>query len=599
MAEDRHENLDVAQRLLRVGMVLLVLLFLPGLAHPFAVPKEAVVLLVTAFALFATTIGGEPSLTQWPWGWNAALLALVAAATVSALANGSGLLASDGAVRFWGYAAFVLALRLACPAEADMRRLLRLAAGLGGLEGLLLLLQVLAGQHAFDFSALPSVKWRSFGTLGNPNWVGALLAATLPLAAAYSERASGAERLGWQLTSTAILTGLVLTLSRGAWAAAAAGGIVLVLLSGGRMACRLVTTCAVAFPLAVGAALAGFGGSELAGELTQTASMVGRWRMWRITASLIAARPVLGWGPGRFAGIYPTFQRIAFHDQAPAIAVTDVTNHPHSDYLFFGVEAGLVGLAAFCILLALVLRHAVARDARREAAPLAAALVALAVHGIVDVPLRLPATTAVFCLVVVAVLDYKARASPASLRPLSVPERVGVALIMTLALVQSVRLLLVDRWLQGARDAWVAGRPAEAEQLALRGLRFEPTHGELWDVLARARLRLGDDDGAFVAAREAQRTLPTADDAYIIAAIERRRGRHEEAIEELRALHETLPGLIRPRVLLAETYLEAGQSDQARAMLLQVLSMHAKFPSAEEDQLRARAAELMETLAPP
>jgi len=215
------------------------------------------------------------------------------------------------------------------------------------------------------------------------------------------------------------------------------------------------------------------------------------------------------------------------------------------------------------------------------------------------VPLRLPATTVLFCLVVVAVLDDSARLPSVSPRSLSALERLGLVLVMALALVQSARLLLVDRWLQGARHAWVAGRPAEAEQLALRGLRFEPADGELWEVLACARLRLGDDDGAFAAAREAQRTLPTAEDVYITAAIERRRGRHEQAIEELQALHETLPGLLRPRVLLAETYAEAGRYDEARAMLLEVVGMRSKLPSADERDLRARAAELLRTLPPP
>ena len=208
--------------------------------------------------------------------------------------------------------------------------------------------------------------------------------------------------------------------------------------------------------------------------------MTGRWRMWGIATRLIAARPLLGWGPGRFAAVYPAFQRASLRSHPPAIAVTDLTNHPHNDYLLLSVEAGLVGLAALLVLLALVLRHAVARGARREAAPLAAALVALAVHGVVDVPLRLPATTVLFCLVVVAVLDDSARLPSVSPRSLSALERLGLVLVMALALVQSARLLLVDRWLQGARHAWVAGRPAEAEQLALRGLRFEPADGELW-----------------------------------------------------------------------------------------------------------------------
>ncbi len=169
---------------------------------------------------------------------------------------------------------------------------------------------------------------------------------------------------------------------------------------------------------------------------------------------------------------------------------------------------------------------------------------------------------------------------------------------MALALVQSARLLLVDRWLQGARHAWVAGRPAEAEQLALRGLRFDrqmASSGRSWLALAC--------DSETTMARSQQRSSAsarsTAEDIYITAAIERRRGRHEQAIEELQALHETLPGLLRPRVLLAETYAEAGRYDEARAMLLEVVGMRSKLPSADERDLRARAAELLRTLPPP
>jgi hypothetical protein len=279
--------------------------------------------------------------------------------------------------------------------------------------------------------------------------------------------------------------------------------------------------------------------------------------------------------------------------------VTDLTDHPHNDYLFLGAEAGLIGLVAFLALLALARRRAWPRGVPGQNAALVAALAAILTHAFVDVPLRLPATTVLFCLVVVAALDG-GRGDPApSNRPLLTLERIGLVVVMALALVQSVRLLLVDRWLQGARLAFIAGPADETERLALRGLRFEPTHGELWGLLAHARARRGDDEGALLAAREAQRTLPTPDGVYLIAAIERRGGRPEQAIEELETLSETLPGLLRPRVFLAELYAESGRRETARTILANVLAMPVKFPSAEERELRDRAAELLYALAPP
>jgi len=635
-SNDAERN-HLAPLLVNAGVFLVVVFFLPGLAHPFNVPKESLVALLSGFTLFVVATGRRPSINPWPSWWSGILLAPVLIATIAALFNGAGLLASDGTVRLWCYAAFLLSVRLGCGGLADVERLVRLATALGGLEGAVVVFQVLAGHYVFDTSGVPSAKWRAFGTLGNPNWVRMYLAATPPLAAGQGRSAASTrERVWWILMTGATVAGLIVTLSRGAWSAAGAGVIGLVVISPRQNLlppfgkCRgdpcdcppagptareegrnldsslqteentgrwrvIVTASVLAGAFAAAVVWASFGRVETLAAVTRTASIAGRMRIWEISASVINARPVLGWGPGRFAAAYPAFQRAYTRRRESAAPITDLPDHPHSEYFSVGVEAGVPGLFALLAVLALVLRRATADTYRKQTGPLAAAVIALAVHSLGDLPLHLPATTALFCLLVVAILTA-AIPSDAPSRRLTSIERAGLLLVAGLAVGQATRLLLVDRWLQESRRALDTGNAIQAQRLCTQALRLEPTHGELCSVLAHARVVVGDDAGALQAAAQAQAALPTLQVGYLIADIEQRQGRPEGAAAVLQEWSETLPGLLRPRVLLSETYAETGQVEAAKTMLAEVMKMPAKFPTAEENELHTRAARLLQRL---
>ena len=83
---------------------------------------------------------------------------------------------------------------------------------------------------------------------------------------------------------------------------------------------------------------------------------------------------------------------------------------------------------------------------------------------------------------------------------------------------------------------------------------------------------------------------------YALADIERERGDREAAIAELRDLSETLPGLLRPRVLLGEAYADAGRVADARSVLASVLELRSKIASPDEQLLQTRAAEALRAL---
>jgi tetratricopeptide (TPR) repeat protein len=335
------------------------------------------------------------------------------------------------------------------------------------------------------------------------------------------------------------------------------------------------------------------GGERITDDLGRGASLSGRTRLWAVTLTMIAARPLNGWGAGRFAATYPAFQRTYVHAVADP-AVTDLTDHPHDDYLLLAAEAGVPTMLAFIAIVVLALWQATAARARADTAPAAGGLAALALLALVDTPFRLPATAALFCILLVAVLDL---AAAGGCRPLARWERLVLAALAVLALFHMSRLLIVDRSLAASRRALAGGDTGAAQGIADGALRLDGSNADLWMVLAQARYVAGDDAGALAAATRTRALRPTPEIVYLLSAIERRQGRCERAIADLRDLSETLPGLLRPRVLLGEAYADAGRVDEARSVLTTVLAMRSKVPSPDEQRLRERAADVRRTLS--
>lgn len=80
------------------------------------------------------------------------------------------------------------------------------------------------------------------------------------------------------------------------------------------------------------------------GEVPTFSSIGARWYMWMKSIELIKERPLTGWGLGSHG--------VKWCEKAPEpvwCQVGDTT--PHNQFLFFGVELGILGIVAFCSLL--------------------------------------------------------------------------------------------------------------------------------------------------------------------------------------------------------------------------------------------------------
>jgi len=146
-------------------------------------------------------------------------------------------------------------------------------------------------------------------------------------------------------------------------------------------------------------------------EAPRPTAQPGRLVLWRAAARMLRARPVFGFGPDNYRLAYGAFL-------SPATSA-DVRVHSNNMYLELLVGVGVAGFAAFAWLFWKIARVARAltlvRDERSAAVAfgLAAAMVAIAAHGLVDSFLTFTPTYVVFALVLgcaVALTGQEARA---------------------------------------------------------------------------------------------------------------------------------------------------------------------------------------------
>lgn len=255
------------------------------------------------------------------------------------------------------------------------------------------------------FGWLPSLegdspRMRVYGTLGNPNFVAALMAMTLPLAAAL---VVGQWR--WSRARTAavgvcalLVAALAVTGSRAGAIGLASGAIFGAGCLGGR-ASRWMMTAAVLVAASVIALSGGRGLSE---------TLRGRAYIWHTTWSHAWEHPVTGLGPGAFELHYAGWEqaaRTAGLAHARSTPFAGPQQFAHNDFLQALIERGVAGLATTVFVLAMpvLFVHRARRSPAASRAMLAGAAGAVAACAAIacfDFPLYRPAETATLWMAV-------------------------------------------------------------------------------------------------------------------------------------------------------------------------------------------------------
>jgi O-antigen ligase/Flp pilus assembly protein TadD len=266
--------------------------------------------------------------------------------------------------------------------------------------------------HAPDIARL-----KVFGSLGNPNFLSAYLAACLPLsltAFMASRRPATAALL---LCAVALLAaGILLTGTKGGMLAGAASSLFVIVAcvlrrhSLARYRRNVMFLIAAVAVLAAGVALLSFSGrgafhlpSTLIQSLDARGLSVGkRLLYWKTAFEMIRARPLSGWGLGALRLHYLDHQGSVLARPGSESYIPLAANpiHAHNDYLQLWAEAGLGAVIVFMALVSVIsragLRKVRSPSETVHAVGFMGGFIAILIDALVDFPLHRPTTAMLF-----------------------------------------------------------------------------------------------------------------------------------------------------------------------------------------------------------
>lgn len=363
-----------------VAVAALPVVVWPGLGSPFSTPK-VVWLVAGAASVFVLTRRAVAVTLPRPFAWLAAAWTatfIVAAATADLPAFDATLLGLASVALVAGVVRSGIPLTQVAFAQVAGATVVALVA-----------LCQWAGTDPFAWLgwqapiAGASVRMRVYATLGNPNFVGALMAMSVGLAGAVALDATRVPVRVVALSAAALqAAALLATGSRGA-----ALGLGL-----GAMAWAAVRWSGRA--IAALLAVVGFGAIVIALSPARPldTTIAGRVYLWRVVAPHATQYLATGLGPGALELRFPQWQREAAARGLRDERFLGLADHVHNDYLEALVERGIGGLATVLAVLACGWRAARARV--RPVPPLVAASLAALVAGgacaFVDYPLARP-----------------------------------------------------------------------------------------------------------------------------------------------------------------------------------------------------------------
>lgn len=429
----------------------------------------------------------------------------------------------------------------------------------GSLEAVYVLWQYGFGDPIFPGGNL-SGKWRTFGTLGNPNWTGEFLAiAALTTTGRLGDLQRQITR-SWpyRLTLAALvvmLVALAATLARGAWLAFIVGGAAFLWrrydFGDARRVLRSllkpVLFAMIAIVLLVGLPVLKNG--EAWGHLRNLKSARGRIWMWLVTFTMIQDRPLRGHGLGTFATQFPPHQARLWSRawSAPFVTNASFTGYAHNDYLQLWSESGVLALLALGALIWMVIRRARALTADSMVLGCWAALISILVNSAFAFPLHLPASLMLFTVllaVVEATVTHRRMNLAKNARLLIM---LVILIICFLAYRSSYHQLVADAQLSWADAALQARQWREAEASINAAIYHAPTYIDGHAMLGRLYFQRGEYDAA-VRAFDQAKNLAFDVDVYEWRAMAlEKAGRRREAIATLQELTWLRPDLIEAR----------------------------------------------------
>lgn len=365
-----------------------------------------------------------PSAISWPLLAFAALVLLQLVAGFTAYAYDSLSESLNLAV----YAVFMLVAGELFTRRRKLHAFALAMGWFGALLAVLSIIQDLSGtSKILGLRSTNVISAAIYGPYVNHNHYAGLMEMLIPFTAAIAVMERGSKRALLFFATVIMVASVVFSRSRGGVLALAAELVLVcvVLFRMQRSRRGVLTVLGLSAAIAVFALL--LGSDKVLDRLSETQDAY-RFKIYRDCLIAATHKPVLGYGLGTFAEVYPPFR--SFYGNT-------IVNHAHNDYLELLVETGIVGLGLFLWMLVSVFRHGFAKathpdDAEGRLLTLAAlaGVTGIAVHSLLDFNLHIPANAALFFVLCAAIATpFKHRIKPARfyVTPAGEEERGGEA----------------------------------------------------------------------------------------------------------------------------------------------------------------------------
>jgi len=205
---------------------------------------------------------------------------------------------------------------------------------------------------------------------GNPGYLGGFLALTIPISAALAVAGDKFPKVKWPALINVIVATPILVLShtRSAWIGVAVAIVILAVIYFKKIEFKSAIAFGLAFILlfsflTIGSMSSSSTMAAKSSKVTQVnAESRARFMYWRVAVDAMVKRPILGYGPDTFNYVYgqnrPADWLKIDTERAPVDKV-------HNDFLQVGVGSGFIGLLAYIALL-LVIIFGLVRKVRKS-----------------------------------------------------------------------------------------------------------------------------------------------------------------------------------------------------------------------------------------
>jgi len=273
-------------------------------------------------------------LIAWPAG------VFLAASLLSVIANGGRLGDLMTVFRYATYGVLTVVVGALATDSRIRRFLLWAIIVVGAATTLVAAFQYLNLEPTPGLEGLePEIATRVRGTFNNANTYAEYLILVLGAGLALAVKERGRWRTVAVALSAVLFGTLLLTYTRGSWLALAIALAIAIPLAQPRLVAPVVAAVAAAIALSPGVL------ARVTGMLKLEGTAVFRIRLWRVGLAALGASPLLGAGPGRFLEAYEATVLQRFD-----LFTGYLRYGAHNSYLTLGVEIGLIGTAAFAVL---------------------------------------------------------------------------------------------------------------------------------------------------------------------------------------------------------------------------------------------------------